>query len=211
MYYRITFGGIRRDPKQGELIAHPFTNPAITKFGSSINALPEFQAMPETTQRLILQIGENALGHAGVAATLYRKPLFWGMYLIGSRARHQNRVASDTDLLCVGNFNVFNDLTDRESPLHGFTATEGQTPPNYLVGYVPGKYFLRVFPKDSSNQTPLNRVDLSINHLDPSKVPDLAVFEHEKDVDSHGHQLQRIPLLKIRVTDSEPNFKLESL
>lgn len=216
MCYSITFSRVTRDPEQdprdpkkglelGNHDIHPYADPAIDKFNDSIRALPEFQAIPETTQRLISQIGENALIHAGISATLFRKPLFWEMYLIGSRARHENRATSDTDLLCVGNFNLFNDLSDCASPLDGFAISESRgIPPSYLVGYTSGKsFFMRLIPEGETTVSTINQVDLSIVHLNPLEVPSLSVFKREKDVDKQGNQLARIPLLTINVVDLE--------
>ena len=211
MCYCITFGQVGRgpeqnpkDPKQGLELGnhrlHPYTNPVITKFADSMNASPDFLTMPESTQKLILQIGNNALVRAGISATLFRRPLFWGMYLIGSRARNEHQPNSDTDLLCVGNFNVFGDLSDNASPLHGFAFTERQVlPPSYLVGYTSGKYFLRLLPREDAGSSNLNRVDLSIAHVNSNKVPDLRTFTRDLDVDDQGKELPRKLLLKINV------------
>ncbi|HEY4964294.1 MAG TPA: hypothetical protein VIH90_06385 [Candidatus Saccharimonadales bacterium] len=167
----------------------------------TIAAIPEFQALPEVNQQMMLMMSRIAIFDANRATNpklgLSRDNNFWALYIIGSRARHEETESSDLDLLSVGTFFRHQGFLRREKPKLGELGSEGspdvnifdgydaiypaKLPTRYNVGAVNRKYMVRATPKSGHQGIP---VDLSVVDFSfpPHNEITLTTFLEDMDV-----------------------------
>lgn len=176
-----------------------------TRAKAAIAEMEEFSVLPERNKKLILDMSGIMLAEANAMGHHWRQN-YWGLYIVGSRARHDYRSDSDLDLLSVGTF--YGSLgfsayyTHQETPVfEGYNTevlTQGELPSEYNVGEVDRKYLIRAAPEEPEDGT--LSVDLSVVDL-TFLTASLADFKTTMDIDHLGNPLPRIPIVEVTVPD----------
>lgn len=184
------YGGM---PLFGELVAQAHETIGDTEI---------FQALPARNQKLVLDMASFAIGSADRMFDTWRnhrwRENFWGLYVVGSRARGEAGPDSDLDLLSVGTFyrsQGFLDWRHEPDVFEGFELeVPDELPDEYNVGDVDRKYLVRATP----NAEDVLPVDLSVVDLTSWKAT-LEGFKETMDIAEDGSQLPRTPLFELTV------------
>jgi predicted nucleotidyltransferase len=187
--------------QQGDLIGDIVDDSIKT-----IAAIDQLRELPVRNQDLVLDMARmmvleaNQLVDSGEANW---KANFWGLYVIGSRARDEARPDSDLDLLSVGTFyhnlgfvNADPYFRTANTPFEGFDIeVPDELPDEYNVGDVDRKYLVRATPQEEG----VLPVDLSVVDLTFVRAT-LGDFKVSMDMDE-GKPLPRVPLVELTVAE----------
>lgn len=191
----------------------PLVDEVISEADVVISAIEQFQVLPDRNQRLLLDMAGYIIDTANMMFSGGHndrwKQNYWGLYIVGSRARNEADPDSDLDLLSVGTF--YDDQGFGEYARLGVSVDvfEGfdldvpeELPDEYNVGDVDRKYLVRATPT-----TPrVLPVDLSVVDLTFVRGVTLDIFKESMDVDESGAPLSRIPLVEVTVADDHLDF-----
>lgn len=162
----------------------------------AISALEVFTSLPARNQKLVLDMAVFALEHANSIRDKWRGN-FWGLYVVGSRARGEVGADSDLDLLSAGTFYRSQGFSDwfGEGVFEGFELeSPAELPNEYNTGAVDRKYLVRATPVAEG----VLPVDLNVVDLTFWKVT-LDGFKETMDVNKDGSQLPRVPVFELTV------------
>lgn len=180
----------------------------IADASETVSAIEQVKELPERNQKLIADMTELIVRQADAVfgnGNNWRAN-YWGLYIIGSRARGEAEDDSDLDLLSAGTFyrrqgfaGSWGDYDD-----HGVFAGFGvsvpeELPDEYNLGDVERKYLVRAEPKDDC----VLPVDLVVADMTHTRV-DLEGFKAEHDVSAEGSTLPRIPLVEVETAERPP-------
>ena len=175
----------------------PLFGEVVAEAHEAIAAIEAFQALPERNQKLVLDMTVFAMKQANDMFETWREN-FWGLYIVGSRARGEARPDSDLDLLSAGTFyraQGFSDSYDKPGVFEGFELKSPEVlPSEYNVGKVDRKYLIRATPTaEDVLPVDLNVIDLTFWRAT------LDSFKETMDVAEDGSQLPRVPLFELTV------------
>ena len=177
----------------------PLLGEIVEKAVSKISQGEKFKQLPEWNQGVLLAMASFMIDKANDIYHADWRGNFWGLYMVGSRARGDARPASDLDLLSVGTFYRdlgFRDRYDHEDKIFAGcdVSRPDELPGEYNVGEVDRKYLIRAVPiVEDALPIDLSVVDLTFT--DDS----LDDFKESLDVDQNGNPLPRVPLVEITV------------
>lgn len=197
----------------------PLLSWVVDQAVDAITDFEEFWTLPKRNRELIIDMAAYMLASANHIKGTYENTWstnYWGLYIVGSRARGEARPDSDLDLLSAGTFyrnqgfrggylGVRELVSGRKNIFDGFEIeAPDELPDEYNVGAVDRKYLLRArVPEDPSGikmrypkPEPVLPVDLSVVDLTftNSSFDD---FKLRLDVDCNGEELPRIPLVEV--------------
>ena len=185
----------------------PFVGDVINESIGAVSAIEQLRELPERNRNIVLDMAERMVREANRLTDSFEasgQENFWGLYVIGSRARGDARPDSDLDLLSVGTFyrnlsflNLLEspDYLTRGTLLAGFDVElPDELPDEYNVGDVDRKYLVRATPHETGTLP----VDLSVVDLTFGGEATLEVFKTKRDVED-GRQLPRVPLIELSV------------
>lgn len=185
------------EQRSGYFEGKPPLNEVVVEAHGAIATIEVFQALPERNQRLVLDMAGFAMKQANGMRDRWRKN-FWGLYVVGSRARGEAQPGSDLDLLSAGTFyraQGFSDWHDN-GVFEGFELeTPEELPSEYNVGDVDRKYLVRATPTTEG----VLPVDLNVVDLTFCEETTLDSFRRTMDVAEDGSQLPRVPLFELAV------------
>jgi predicted nucleotidyltransferase len=184
----------------------PLLATVIDEAAGRIRRFEQFLELPPRNQELLLDMAAFMIGSANHRARepKGRKDNFWGLYIIGSRARGEHRPESDLDLLSVGTFHrnqgfienhlgEINLVSDRDTVFEGFRVNvPEELPSEYNIGEINRKYLVRATPTEEG----VLPVDISVVDL-TSTGETLDSFKETPDLDSKKKSLPRIPLVEV--------------
>lgn len=178
----------------------PLLGDVITEAQELITRIEAFQGLPERNQKLILDMADCAISRANAYPPEMWFENYWGLYVVGSRARDEARDDSDLDLLSVGTFyrdQGFADWARHDDIFDGFGVDiPDDLPSEYNVGSVDRKYLMRLTPEeDGVLPVDLNVVDLTFIRASLDK------FKEEMDVAEDGSELPRTPIFELVVPE----------
>lgn len=181
----------------------PLMGDVLKQAHVEVGAVEAFQALPERNQQLLLDMTDFAMRAANSMSGTWGdgkwRENFWGLYVVGSRARNEADDESDLDLLSVGTFyrsQGFLDWRDRSDVFDGFELeAPDELPSEYNVGDVDRKFLVRATPKAEG----VLPVDLNVVDLTFWKAS-LDSFKETVDVADDGSQLPRVPVFEITVS-----------
>lgn len=196
--------------KQERYRETPVLETIVEEVKSSVIAVEQFRELPERNQTLILDMTRTMIKAGNRMVGCYEaggRVNYWGLYIVGSRARGEHRTDSDLDLLSVGTFYRQlgfglsprrSDRSQEEVPSEGFDINlPSELPDEYNIGAVDRKYLVRAKPEEEGIlPVDLNVVDLTFIRAN------LDTFLTKMDVDDSGNQLPRIPLVEMTVAQS---------
>lgn len=178
----------------------PLLSEVVTEARQAIATAEAFQALPERNQKLVLDMASFAVEQANGKGMFDKwRENFWGLYVVGSRARGKARPDSDLDLLSAGTFYRAQGFSNRyelgASVFEGFELEIPEDlPSEYNVGLVARKYVARAKPTaEGVLPVDLNVIDLTFTEAT------LDSFKETMDVAQDGSQLPRIPLFEFTV------------
>lgn len=162
----------------------------------AISALEVFTSLPARNQKLVLDMAAFALESANSIADKWREN-FWGLYVVGSRARGEAGADSDLDLLSAGTFYRSQGFSTwfGKGVFEGFDLENpAELPSEYNTGAVDRKYLVRATPlAEGVLPVDLNVVDLTFWRAT------LDSFKETMDVSEDGSQLPRVPVFELTV------------
>ncbi len=169
----------------------------------SVSSRQELHGLPTRNRELLLDMSRNiinmASGMPGTDASRWTEN-FWGLYIVGSRARGDARPDSDLDVLSVGTFyrsQGFRSWSQGiEQPvLRGFDQkVPDELPSEYNYGAVDRKYLNRL----TTSEEGVLSVDLNVVDLTFTKAS-FDYFKEQMDTGETGNILPRIPLVEVTV------------
>lgn len=174
----------------------------------TVAAIEQIKELPERNQKLIADMTELIVRQVNAVFSNGNdwRANYWGLYIVGSRARGEAEDDSDLDLLSVGTFYRRQGFAGSwgEYDDHGVFAGFGvsvpeELPDEYNVGSVERKYLVHAEPTDDG----VLPVDLVVADMTHMKV-DLEGFKDEHDVSTEGSPLQRIPLVEVETAERPP-------
>jgi predicted nucleotidyltransferase len=172
--------------------------------GDAIASVEAFQTLPERNQKLVLDMASFAIKRANDTDDRWKQN-FWGLYVVGSRARGEARPDSDLDLLSVGTFYRAQGFIDflREDIFEGFELEiPVELPDEYNIGDVDRKYLVRATPTVEE----VLPVDLSVVDLTFWRGT-LDTFKETMDIAEDGSELARLPLFELSVPEERFAFR----
>ena len=180
----------------------PLLNEVIASATEAVSAIEQFEQLPERNQKLLLDMAGfivTSANHMVNSGNSSAQENYWGLYVVGSRARGEARPDSDLDLLSVGTFYSAQGFlwgsTDIEPVFKDFEVDEpDELPSEYNTGDVDRKYLLRATPHNEG----VLPVDLSVVDLTFTRYT-LGEFKDTLDVDEAGAALPRVPLVEVTV------------
>lgn len=183
----------------------PLIDEVISEADEVISAIEQFKDLPDRNQRLLLNMSSFIIIMANEIIGDYDgwNQNFWGLYIVGSRARGVASSDSDLDLLSVGTFygdQGFGGYASSDLPegiFKDFVVEAPEVlPDEYNVGDVDRKYLVRATPSTPG----VLPVDLSVVDLTfAGGEVTLNRFKATMDVDESGVPLSRIPLVEVTV------------
>lgn len=194
--------GLPRTPLEQEWEKYdgkPLLGDVVAEAHGVIAGIEPFQTLPERNQKLILDMAEFAMVRANSISDEWREN-FWGLYVIGSRARADAQASSDLDLLSVGTFYYdqgFSSWTEGPGIFEGFSLeTPSELPNEYNVGDVDRKYLVRATP-DEKGVLPVDLSVVDLTFWDST----LDGFKESLDIAEDGSQLPRVPMFELTVPE----------
>ncbi len=169
----------------------------------SVSCRKELQELPERNKKLLLDMSRNIINMANNITGTYDASWtenYWGLYIVGSRARGDARSDSDLDLLSVGTFyraQGFHSWIDgvEKQVLRGFDQEiPDELPSEYNHGDVDRKYLNRL----TTSEEGVLPVDLNVVDLTFTRAS-FDYFKEEMDTDEKGSPLPRLPLVEVTV------------
>lgn len=168
-----------------------------------VSANEQFAVLPKRNQQLLLDMASLMVYHANrIRQSDGWKKNYWGLYIVGSRARGDAVPDSDLDLLSVGTFYRDQGFAGASGPVEaifkGFDIEEpDELPSEYNVGFVERKYMVQATPHDQG----VLPVDMSVVDLTFMRAT-LHDFKRTMDVDPlRGTPLPRVPLVELSVAE----------
>ncbi len=164
-----------------------------------VSAGEQFRQLPDWNQGILLSMACFMIDKAN---DIYHKDWrgnYWGLYIVGSRARGDAAPDSDLDLLSVGTFYYdlgFKDRYDDEDDVFGRCdiVRPDELPGEYNVGEIDRKYLVQAVPRvEGALPIDLSVVDLTFTD------DTLDDFKDTLDVDGSGKPLLRVPLVELVV------------
>lgn len=199
--YRIENPLPRDDFEQMEIERYaglPLLGEVVKEAQGAISQIEQFGQLPERNQKLILDMAGFAFAKANDAEGSDWRENFWGLYIVGSRARGEAREDSDLDLLSAGTLyrsQGFMDIFGENSVFDGLELdVPKELPSEYNVGAVDRKYLVRARAADKG----VLPVDLNVADLTFVRT-DLKQFKTREDVSEDGSELARVPLFEVTV------------
>lgn len=179
----------------------PTLESIIDECVESVSSRQEFQALPERNQKLLQDMSSYIINTANSTVGTWDAQWaenYWGLYIVGSRARGNAQPDSDLDLLSVGTFyrsQGFRNYHDGDdNPIFdGFDLElPSELPSEYNVGVIDRKYLCRAVPTEEGVlPVDLNVVDLTFINAN------LGYFKAEMDTDENSSPLPRLPLVEV--------------
>src|SRR3989344_3360282 len=181
----------------GKFQGQPPLGDIVDQALSEISEGEQFRRLPEWNQGILLSMACFMIDKANDIYHADWRGNYWGLYIVGSRARGDATPDSDLDLLSVGTFYrdlEFRDRYDDEDDVFDRcdVVRPDELPDEYNVGEVDRKYLIRAVPRVEGALP----IDLSI--VDLTFTDDtLDDFKDTLDVDSNGEPLPRLPLVEL--------------
>lgn len=180
----------------------------IAEATETVASIEQVKELPERNQKLITDMAELMVRQSDAVfgnGNNWRAN-YWGLYIIGSRARGEAEDESDLDLLSVGTFYRRQGFAGPwgEYDEHGVFADFGvsvpeELPDEYNLGDVERKYLVHAEPRNDG----VLPVDLVVVDMTHTRV-DLEGFKAEHDIGAEGSSLPRIPLIEIETAEPPP-------
>lgn len=173
-----------------------------------VAVIEQVRKLPERNHKLITDMAELMVRQADMVFGNGNdwRANYWGLYIIGSRARGEAEEDSDLDLLSVGTFYRRQGFAgswgeyDDHGVFSGFeVSVPEELPDGYNLGEVERKYLVRAEPKDNG-ALPVDLVVADMTHMRVG----LEDFKAEHDTGPEGSTLPRIPLIEIETAERPP-------